>query len=288
MKALKYQSPYIKLSMLFVLTALPCSITYAAEIDVQKTIIQAQNNQKQALYDLAVLKHMGLNGVEINLPEAIELYKRASALGHRSANQNLGLIYYKGVGVKVDYVEAAKWFEIGAERNLEDSKRMLLIMNKYELIPKNEKKLESLLIEFANKGKQEDIEQLADYYYYTKNDLLLAEKPTVLLAEKGLAKYQHRLGMIYYKGTDGKPNYEKAYQWLLMAAEADHVSGKISLASLYLGGIGVQQDFEKAVHWFNEAYAQDPVYTCELLNFAHRELNNSTSSCTSRKSKIAP
>ncbi|MGN0934845.1 tetratricopeptide repeat protein [Acinetobacter amyesii] len=148
--------------------------------------------------------------------------------------------------------------------------------------------MESLLIEFANKGKQEDIEQLADYYYYTKQNMQLAEKPTMLLAEQGLAQYQSRLGMIYYQGIDEKPDYKKAYPWFLKAAEANDLNGKISVASFYLGGLGVQQDFEKAVHWFNEAYAQDPVYTCELLNFAHRELNNSTSSCTSRKSKIAP
>lgn len=279
MKVLKYHLPYIKLFMLFVLTALPFSITFSAEIDVRKTIVQAKNNDKQALYDLAVLKHMGLEGVEINLPEAIALYKRASALGHRSANQNLGLMYYKGVGVNVDYVEAAKWFEIGAERNLDDSKRMLLIMNKYELIPRNDKKLESLLIEFAHKGKQEDIEQLADYYYYTKNDLLLAEKPTVLLAEKGLAKYQHRLGMIYYRGTDGKPNYKKAYPWILKAAEANDLNGKISVASFYLGGLGVQQDFEKAAAWFNSAYEQDPVKTCEIHSLVLSELNNETQQC---------
>lgn len=279
MKVLKYHLPYIKLFMLFVLTALPFSITFSAEIDVRKTIVQAKNNDKQALYDLAVLKHMGLEGVEINLPEAIALYKRASALGHRSANQNLGLMYYKGVGVKVDYVEAAKWFEIGAERNLDDSKRMLLIMNKYELIPRNEKKLESLLIEFANKGKQEDIEQLADYYYYTKQNMQLAEKPTMLLAEQGLAQYQSRLGMIYYQGIDAKPDYKKAYPWFLKAAEANDLNGKISVASFYLGGLGVQRDFEKAAAWFNSAYEQDPVKTCEIHSLVLSKLNNEIQQC---------
>ncbi len=47
MKVLKYHLPYIKLFMLFVLTALPFSITFSAEIDVQKTIIQAKNNDNR-------------------------------------------------------------------------------------------------------------------------------------------------------------------------------------------------------------------------------------------------
>ena len=231
------------------------------------------------MYQLAYLKQFGEQGVEKNIPEAIELYKRASALGHRSANHNLGLIYYKGAGVKVDYAEAAKWFEIGAQRNLDDSKRMLLIMNKYELIPKNEKKLESLLIEFADKGKQEDIEQLADYYYYTKQNMQLAEKPTMFLAEQGLAQYQSRLGMIYYKGIDAKPDYKKAYPWFLKAAEANDLSGKISVASFYLGGLGVEQNFEKAAAWFNSAYKQDPVKTCEIHSIVLSKLNNEIQQC---------
>lgn len=122
------------MSLLF---SLPLSNIQAEIIDVQATMIKAQKNDKQGLYQLAYLKQMGQHGVEKNIPEAIELYKRASDLGHRSANHNLGLIYYKGEGVPIDYVESAKWLTIASQRNLEDSQRVLFSMYYKELIPKN-------------------------------------------------------------------------------------------------------------------------------------------------------
>ena len=108
--------------------------------DLAGTLEKAKNNNKQGLYDLAVLKQNGMYGVEKDLKGAIELYKRASALGHRSANHNLGLIYYKGEGVAVNYPEAAKWFSIAADRKVEDSQRNLLRMYYLKEVPRNEKK----------------------------------------------------------------------------------------------------------------------------------------------------
>ncbi len=59
-------------------TSLPLASVQAEELDVQSTILKAQNNDKQGLYQLAYLKQFGEQGVEKNIPEAIELYKGAS------------------------------------------------------------------------------------------------------------------------------------------------------------------------------------------------------------------
>ena len=84
---------FLKVCALSFLVSVSLTNIQAKEIDVQATIVKAQNNDQQGLYQLAYLKQMGEQGVEKNIPDAIELYKRASALGHRSANHNLGLIY---------------------------------------------------------------------------------------------------------------------------------------------------------------------------------------------------
>ena len=146
----------LKVMAFSLVMSLPLEALNAEEFDVQGTILKAQNNDKQALYDLGVLKHEGHYGVEKNIPEAIELYKRASALGHRSANHNLGLIYYEGEDVAKNYNEAAKWLAIASERKLEDSQRILLSMYYKELIPKNINKMEQLHIQLAEKGEQRD------------------------------------------------------------------------------------------------------------------------------------
>lgn len=42
--------------------------------------------------------------------------KRLAEQGHPLAQTQLGLMYYNGIGVSQDYVEAAKWYRRGAEQ----------------------------------------------------------------------------------------------------------------------------------------------------------------------------
>jgi TPR repeat protein len=233
--------------------------------DLAGTLEKAKNNNKQGLYDLAVLKQNGMYGVEKDLKGAIELYKRASALGHRSANHNLGLIYYKGEGVAVNYPEAAKWFSIAADRKVEDSQRNLLRMYYLKEVPRNEKKVEEILIDLAEKGQQKDIESLADYYYIDLDNMILAEQPTLLLAEKGVLKYQSRIAMIYLKSNIQNPDYVKAYNWFLKAAGRGDYKSKIGLASLYYGGLGVEKNQAESLKWFKSACRQNPVETFKIF-----------------------
>ena len=48
--------------------------------------------------------------------KAFELYRKAAAMGHASAQYNLGLCYGNGEGVKQDYKKAAKWYRKAAEQ----------------------------------------------------------------------------------------------------------------------------------------------------------------------------
>ncbi len=49
-----------------------------------------------------------------NWVDARQWYLKAAAQGHSSAMINLGVLYYRGQGVKVDVVEAYKWFRLAA------------------------------------------------------------------------------------------------------------------------------------------------------------------------------
>ena len=48
--------------------------------------------------------------------KAFELYRKAAAMGHASAQYNLGLCYGNGEGVKQDYRKAAKWYRKVAQK----------------------------------------------------------------------------------------------------------------------------------------------------------------------------
>ena len=53
----------LKVLVFSLVLSLPLGIINAEEFDVQGTMLKAQNNDKQALYDLGVLKHEGRYGV---------------------------------------------------------------------------------------------------------------------------------------------------------------------------------------------------------------------------------
>ena len=57
-------------------------------------------------------------------------YRKAAEQGHPGAQTNLGVLYYKGNGVKQDFVEAEKWFNIASKVGYEDAKMNSELMTK--------------------------------------------------------------------------------------------------------------------------------------------------------------
>jgi len=53
--------------------------------------------------------------------EAMNWYLRAAKQGYAKSQYNIGLMYYKGEGVKVDYEEAMKYFLLSAKQNFYDA-----------------------------------------------------------------------------------------------------------------------------------------------------------------------
>ena len=47
--------------------------------------------------------------------------RKAAEQGQQTAQKNLGLLYYDGVGVNQDYEEALKWFRKSAEQGYADA-----------------------------------------------------------------------------------------------------------------------------------------------------------------------
>lgn len=139
--------------------------------------------------------------------------------------------------------------------------------------------MEKLHLQLAEKEEQREIESLADFYYFDKKDMELAVKPTLLLAQQGIAEYQFRLGSIYSKSVNGKSNYDKAFPWFLKAAEARNLSAKLLLVTLYKYELGVKQDHEKAIGWLDSAFSQSPEETCNIIIEVVPENNNYKNQC---------
>lgn len=77
-----------------------------------------------------------------------------------------------------------------------------------------------------------------------------------MVAKDGDAAAQVRLGGMYYYGMGVEQDYIKAVAWFRKAAEqGDDVAQEI-LGEIYYRGDGVKQDYTQAVFWFTKSAEQ--------------------------------
>jgi len=75
-----------------------------------------------------------------------------------------------------------------------------------------------------------------------------------LLAEKGDAKSQYGLGMLYYDGSGVLQDYKQAAYWYTKAAEQGDSSSQFALGVMYINGKGVLRSYKDAAKWIRAAY----------------------------------
>ena len=82
---------------------------------------------------------------------AFQWFSKAAQQGNVDAQYNLGVYYYKGLGVKKDIREAVKWFKLAAQQNNSDAQNHMGIC--YADGSGVEKDLKEGKSNFANKAK---------------------------------------------------------------------------------------------------------------------------------------
>jgi len=74
------------------------------------------------------------------------------------------------------------------------------------------------------------------------------------LAEKGDARAQSTLGLVYYRGGRGVPrNDSEALKWFRLAASQGDADAEFNLGVMYTDGQGVPQDDAEAATWYRRA-----------------------------------
>jgi len=113
---------------------------------------RADAGDAAAQNSLGVLHHRGL-GVPRDDVEAVRLYKLSAAQGYTAAYANLGVLYLTGQGVARDYNEAVRLFRLGADRS--DATALFLLGHCYaegQGVPRNDTEAAHYLTLAANRG----------------------------------------------------------------------------------------------------------------------------------------
>lgn len=90
-------------------------------------------------------------------------------------------------------------------------------------------------------------------------------------AEKGYDKAQFNVGLMYADGEGVAKDSAKGVMWLCKAADQGHAEAQYSLGAMYANGEGVKQDYLRAAEWYRKAAEQGLREAQYALGFMYQE-----------------
>ena len=122
----------------------------------------------------------------------------------------------------------------------------------------------------ANNGDIDAQTQLADYYYEKQdfdNARLGYEKAAKLGSDSALLQ----LGFMYDEGLGVDQDYIKAVEFYQQAALLGNASGQFNLAYMYDEGLGVERDYAIARNWYEKSAAQQHPFAENNLGYMYEK-----------------
>ena len=137
--------------------------------------------------------------------------------------------------------------------------------------PDNHKEAEKWLRLAAEQGHCEAQFSLGELYLFGQEAEINCKEAIFWLkqsAATGNPTHQLRLGYAYFSDGD----YYEAEKWIRSSAEQGERDAQVSLGTMYLHGMGVIKDEEKAIKWFKMAAKQgDKRAQFEVRKFNRRK-----------------
>ncbi|BCG48316.1 hypothetical protein GEOBRER4_n3202 [Citrifermentans bremense] len=216
----------------------------------------------ESFNQLGVLYYNGL-GVGRNVSEALHWFRRAADMGSAEAQVNLGQLYETGDGVTRDVAEAMKWYGKAAAGGDPGAQHDF-----DRLRAESEPRRIRWYRKDAQLGHVMAQYNLADAYYYGEEvprDRREAAKWYLKAAEQGNAPAQYMMGLMLLQ-RDGVQNAPaEGVAWLRKAASSGHREAQYQMGRCLLQGIGGRRDREEAILWLRKAAAQgEPTAAAEL------------------------
>ncbi len=195
-------------------------------VNIDELKANADKGDVGALLDLGYMYLYGADNVKIDYAQALTYYTKAAEQKNPVALNNLGSLYFSGIGVNVDYTKAIAYFEEAAKLGSDDAAVNLAI------------------IYLGSDAKHKNPEDLKK----ALNHLQQAEK------NNNIAKYL--LGYCYMKGFLVKQNLIQAFPLIKAAADAEYDEAMLVLADFYINGWGTPKNYNRAVQYLKSAAAQ--------------------------------
>ena len=254
-------------------------------------------NDAEAIYQLAFRYDCGEDGLELSQEKAYELHKKGAELGHAPSQNDLALCYSEGLGVEQDDEKGFYWYEQAAKNGSKHGMHGLSICyfyrREFEKAFYWAEKSAKLDYIYANyilggmyengtgtevnldkaiqcyKNVHEDDAPAAFYslacIYERQGNQEEANKWIEKAADKGNTEAMVYLASMYDKGVGVVQSDKLAFAWVEKSAQANNLIGQRLLGGKYYHGTGVEQDHQQARYWFEKAAKQGDVVACKSL-----------------------
>ena len=194
------------------------------ENTLENIVKMANNGNLQAQLALGYAYLYGENGLSVDYDKAFEYYNKAALQNDPIGLNNLGSLYYSGLGVQRDVKKAVSLFEQAAK------------------LGNNNAAVNVGFMYVSGRGVKKNIVKGLEYL------------ETSLVSDTPAAKYM--MGYAYYKGIHRGIDYSKAAKLLKEAADEGFDEAQLVVASLYVNGLGFPQNYNNAVKYLKQAIAQ--------------------------------
>lgn len=194
---------------------------------MQRVTRQAEEGDVNAQLTLGYMYLYGEEGADMDYRKAFKYYSMAASQNDSVAINNLGSLYFSGIGTDKDYVKAAALFDQAAKLgNTEAAVNLAFIYLSGNNVGKNSWAAMELFKSAAKAGN-----------------------PT--------AKFM--LGYAYYKGFIVPVDYSQAVKLIREAADVHYADAEYVLAVMYLNGHGITKNYGQAVRYLKMAVSQGHV-----------------------------
>lgn len=246
--------------------------------DLNKAIVwyrrAADNGSARAYNNLGYCYEHG-EGVQKNVKRAFDCYKTAAMKGDVDGAGNAAWCYESGLGVTIDLVKAREWYAVGREKMVERAARG------YERVEAKLMACSAQAAELYKKGCQNDFGdgvkvnkgKAAELYARAAKggcvpaqynlgicclegktpDYVKALDCFMRAAEKGHVKASLWAGQLFEKGQGTSVNLKTAAAYYAQAARAGEGEAQRRIAGLYERGMGVAYDLNKAFEWYRRS-----------------------------------
>jgi TPR repeat protein len=211
-----------------------------------------------AIYWLGVLTEGGM-GTERDLAAAAQLYGRAAAMGHRSAQASWGRALMAGSGVDPNPTEGETWLRRAALAG--DPEAATLLGNLYAANDKLPPNFAEAAIWFRRAAEAGDPVAARALGLMCLNGAGTPRDPQEaahwlrIATDAGDGRARLELASLILRGladsdAEGKAS---AREWLERAAESQNFVAALNLGLCLLDGIGVEKDERQAAQWLRRA-----------------------------------